>query len=79
MQTAIVMLKKVGLTIWTAAMQSAIGNVLATAAAGIGEERSAPTESTTMTAARRMTATPPVISASTFGGISNGKADQASP
>ena len=35
-------------------MQSAIGSVLATAAAGMGEERSAPTDRTTMTAARRM-------------------------
>ena len=74
-----VMLKKVGSTMWTAAMQSAIGSVLATAAAGIGEERSAPTESTTMTAASRMTAMPPAISASKLGGIRSGKIAQASP
>ena len=79
MQTAIVMLKKVGSTMWTAAMQSAIGSVAATAAAGIGEERSAPTESTTMTAASRITAIPPAISGLSFGEIRSGKSAQARP
>ena len=67
------MLKKFGSTMCTAAMQSAIGSVLATAAAGIGEERSAPTESTTMTAASLTTAMPPAVSTSTLGVMRSGK------
>ena len=73
------MLKKFGSSTCTTAMQSAIGSVLATAAAGMGEESSAPTDSTTMTAARRMMAIPPASSTSAPGRISSGNTAQQRP